>query len=504
MPMLMSLSNSPDPVGDNTAWRRVSPISIGYFLIANIQHSLNLWPVLAGALTNQHARTWLMNYGVLVIALVLLAFAFLSYWFFRYQFDAEKIQIRSGIFQKKRLTLYFDRVQEANLEQAIYFRPFSLWTLRLESAGSSKEEIALPGINENLAQLIKQQVLSNKTVTTEWEPERDIAAPDFEVRLDLLDLVRYGLMHNTLVYFVAIIAPLLGQNEALLRHLANFVESLQLTRWLLDYISAHSSLVGVIAVGMLITFFLCAIYLISILLAGVKYWKYRLKVQGGRLQYEAGLFNRVACGFRQHKLQTVIVKQGLIARILKRYSLELRQANEVMQPGGKLQGFMIPVLDRMQLDEVLKLLQLDSPHWQRTLPVQIFWRSFFWGGFFTLSVLTLALATELFSPFWALLPLPLFILFSWKSWYSTYYSATTNDFAIKRGLLGRKVVYIPQIKVQKLELAQGPLGRLHCCASMSVWSGATRENIAYVELDKIRDCHQKILQKVATFRGRWM
>lgn len=504
MPMLMSLSNSPEAVGDNTAWRRVSPISICYFLLTNIQHSLNLWPVLAGALTNQHARTWLMNYGVLVIALVLLAFAILSYWFFRYQFDAEKIQIRSGIFQKKRLTLYFDRVQEANLEQAIYFRPFSLWTLRLESAGSSKEEIALPGINENLALLIKQQVLSNKTVTTEWEPERDISAPDFEVRLGLLDLVRYGLMHNTLVYFVAIIAPLLAQNEALWRHLANLVESLGFTQWLFDYISGHSSLLGVIVVVMLIAFFLLVIYVLSIVLAGIKYWKYRLKVYGGRLQYEAGLFNRVACGFRQHKIQTVIVKQGLIARILKRYSLELRQANEVMQPGGQLQGFMIPVLDRMQLEGVLKLLQLDSPHWQRTLPVQIFWRSFFWGGFFALSLLTLALATELFSPLWALLPPPLLMLFSWKSWYSTYYSATTNDFAIKRGLLGCNLVYIPQIKVQKLELVQGPLGRLHSCASLSVWSGATRENIAYVELDKIRDCHQKILQKVASFHGRWM
>lgn len=500
----MNLSNSPEPVGVNTAWRRVSPISICYFLLTNIQRSLSLWPVLAGALTNQHARTWLMSYGVLVIALLLLAFAILSYWFFRYQFDAEKIQIRSGIFQKKRLMLYFDRVQEANLEQAIYFRPFSLWTLRLDSAGSSKEEIALPGINENLAQLIKQQVLSNKTVTTEWASERDISAPDFEVRLDLLDLVRYGLMHNTLVYFVAIIAPLLGQNEALLRHLANFVESLQLTRWLLDYISGHGSLVGVIAVGILIVFLLCAIYLISILLAGIKYWKYQLRVQGGRLQYEAGLFNRVACGFRQNKMQTVIVKQSLIARILKRYSLELRQANEIMQPNGQSQGFIIPVLDRMQLETVLKLLQLDVPDWQRTLPVQIFWRSFFWSGVFVSSLLAFALATELCSPLWALLPPPLLMLFSWKSWYSTYYSATTNDIAIRRGLLGCKVVYIPQIKVQKVELAQGPLGRLHACASMSVWSGAACENIAYVKLDKIRDCHQKILQKVANFHGRWM
>lgn len=32
----------PQSVGDNTAWRRVSPISICYFLLTNIQHSLNL------------------------------------------------------------------------------------------------------------------------------------------------------------------------------------------------------------------------------------------------------------------------------------------------------------------------------------------------------------------------------------------------------------------------------------------------------------------------------
>jgi uncharacterized membrane protein YdbT with pleckstrin-like domain len=37
-----------------------------------------------------------------------------------------------------------------------------------------------------------------------------------------------------------------------------------------------------------------AIYSVSILLAIIIYWNYRLTIHGERLQYEAGLFNRVA------------------------------------------------------------------------------------------------------------------------------------------------------------------------------------------------------------------
>jgi putative membrane protein len=136
-PHIKEFNDSPVDI-KTSQWQRVSPIAVIHFLLANIKHALNLWPALVGMLANQHAREWLFTYGVPVLASVVLGFAFLSYWFFRYQFDAEKIQIRSGIFHKKRLTLNFERVQEANLEQAVYFRPFGLWTLRLESAGSSK------------------------------------------------------------------------------------------------------------------------------------------------------------------------------------------------------------------------------------------------------------------------------------------------------------------------------------------------------------------------------
>jgi uncharacterized membrane protein YdbT with pleckstrin-like domain len=485
-------------------WQRVSPIAVIYFLLTNIKHALNLWPALVGMLANQHARAWLFTYGVPVLVLVVLGFAFLSYWFFRYQFDTEKIQIRSGIFNKKRLTLNFERVQEANLEQAIYFRPFGLWTLRLESAGSSKEEIALPGISEAFALDIKQRVLSSKENISELSVVEAKTAVDFSLKLSVLDLIRYGLMHNTMIYLVAIIAPLLGQNDALWRSMANFVERLGITQWLFDYLAVHNAIVGVFVVASLLVVFFVAIYSLSIALAVIKYWNYSLAAQGERLQYNAGLFNRVACGFRKHKLQTIIIKQSLFARLLNRYSLEIRQTNEMAKPGAPLQGFIIPVLTVNQLDEVLSLLAVDEPHWQRTRAIQILWHSLLWGGLLTVALAVFAQLSAVISLLWILLPIPLVSLISWKVWYSKCFSLSANGFAMRRGLLGYSIAYIPQIKVQKLELAQGPLGRFHTCGTMTVWSGATRESINYVDLAKLNTCHATILQKVAGFKGRWM
>ncbi|GGY80399.1 hypothetical protein GCM10011613_26780 [Cellvibrio zantedeschiae] len=487
-------------------WHRVSPIAVFYFLIQNIQHALNFWPMLVGALANQNARVWLFGVGIPVLALLVLSFAFLSYWFFRYQFDADKIQIRSGIFKKRRLTLNFERVQEANLEQAIYFRPFELWTLRLESAGSSKEEIALPGIREALATEIKQRVLFNKQTSSSSEKTAEPeSSADFTVKLSVTDLIRYGLMHNTLVYLVAILAPLLTQNDSLWRAIGNFVENMGLRQWAMNYLSSHSIWVDVALLVLLLLSSFIVIYSLSIVLAIIKYWNYTLRVQGERFQYEAGLFNRVACGFRKHKLQTVIIRQSFMAGLLKRYSLEIKQTNEAaVKQGVPMQGFMIPVLDQIQLEGVMKLLGIDDPQWQRTLAIQIFWRTFWVGGVLTFIVALIAAVNQNVSSAWMLLPIPLMGILFWKYWYSTFYSLTENGFAIRRGFLGHSITYIPQIKVQKLSLQQGPLGRLSQYGKLSLWSGATREALDYIDITESKTCHESILKRVAGYRGRWM
>ncbi|MBK8188300.1 MAG: hypothetical protein IPK77_14165 [Cellvibrio sp.] len=62
-------------------WSRISPISVLYFFIRNINQALNLWPALAGALAIPATREWVFEIGVAGFGLLILAAALINYWF---------------------------------------------------------------------------------------------------------------------------------------------------------------------------------------------------------------------------------------------------------------------------------------------------------------------------------------------------------------------------------------------------------------------------------------
>lgn len=500
-------------------WNRVSAISVLYFFIRNINQSLNLWPVLAGVIAVPATREWLLDVGVVGFVLILLAISIINYWFFKFHYDQEKIQIRRGLIFKKNLTLYFERVQEANLEQAFYFRPFDLWALKLESAGSGKEEIILPGIHQDLAGKIKQSVLDaqkkpamksvddENQATVEVDADANLqmpAAVDYKIQLTLADLLRYGLMHNTLIYYVAILGPILGQNEKFWKAIAERIEDSPFTKELVAYISSHNLWVVVLVISILIGLVLLLIYAVSILLSLIKYWDYTLVVQGERFQYQAGLLNRLASGFRKHKLQTLIVRQSLIARLLKRYSIEVRQTNESNRKQGEINpGFVIPVLTEAQLKEILKMLNIQTPCWKKSIPAKMVWDALLYGGLLGFGTAVFLMTTEI-PVWWSLVVFLLVALLSIKNWYSIGYDINQNGFAAKHGILGIKTTYVPQIKIQKIQLSQGPIQRLHKTASIVLWSGATLERLNFIPLKKLQIERENIIHEIARFRGRWM
>jgi putative membrane protein len=504
-------------------WSRVSPVSILYFFISNINKALNLWPVLAGVIAVPATREWLFEVGVVGFVLILLAISILNFWFFKFHHDNEKIQIRRGLLFKKNLTLYFERVQEANLEQAFYFRPFSLWALKLESAGSGKEEIILPGIHQDLANKIKQLVLDaqkkppakqNQSLADASqvdEPKNKIqiespkaAIVDYQIKLTLIDLLRYGLMHNTLIYYVAILSPILGQNEKFWGRIAEWFEESPLTKEFAAYLSSHNLWVGILAVTLLVLLILLLIYAVSILLSLIKFWDYTLVVQGERFQYQAGLLNRLASGFRKHKLQTLVVKQSLIARLLNRYSIEVRQTNEANRKQGEINhGFVIPVVTETQLQDILQMLNIQTPEWKKCVPAKMFWDAFIYGGLLTLITAAILMTTEI-PVWWSLGVLLLAVLLSIKNWYSIGYDINQNGFSAKHGILGIKTTYVPQIKIQKMQLSQGPIQRLHNTGSIALWSGATLEGLNFIPLEKLQTERENIIHEIARFRGRWM
>ncbi|MFT6039767.1 MAG: putative membrane protein, partial [Candidatus Azotimanducaceae bacterium] len=508
-------------------WHRTSPVSIIYHLLNVFKGMVNVWPALAGFAFIERSREQLLTYGLPSLVVVLILLAVLNYWFFQFSFDEGKIQLRSGVVSRKRLTLNFDRVQEANLQQSLYFRPFDLWTVGLESAGSQVQEIQIPGIDRSLAETIKGYHLSQKShalsqdeearsdgtqdsgsqngsFATQATPPPKASMLRYQLSLGLPDLIRFGLMHNSMIYVLVVAMGAASQSPDMLQRLGDAI-GLDALRDAISTSLQHSLLGAVLATMGVVLLSMILLYSVSVFLAVLKYWGYDLTVEDERLQYRAGLLNKVRRSFKHHKLQSVEVSQGLIGRFLQRYTIRLHQTNEVALPGiNDARGFVIPVLSVAELTALKAFLHIDAVNWQRANPMRIVWRTLGLGVPLTGLVVGSALMGQSISAAYALLPMPVLAVLFAGIWYRSGYAFSEHWMAHRQGLLGCRYTYVPCTKVQMMDLTQGPLLRLHDAATLLVYNGADVQRFEFISSAVLMPAKARISALVAQSRTRWM
>lgn len=517
--MKNSCNSDATPAGADTGhrngWRRVSPIAIAYFAFDVLKHSVNLWPALVGVwVGGPWIQELFWDYGVYLLAVVFVVFIFLEYWFFRFREESDRIQLQRGIFKRKRLTLYYDRVQQADISQPYYFRPFGLATLGLESAGSSQKEVDLPGLPFREAESLKTRILDYRKISTQSSEigaaDTSVtppARPEFTLALPLPELARYGLMHNGLLFLLPLSAPFWQHFDMYAAHLESLLENSAVFDYLIEFTQGRTPLLVAVALFFSTVAGLISLFALSVVIGIVRFWDYRLTGGRDQYQYRAGLLTVKTRGFRLHKLQKVTVVQGLFARWLKRHSLSISKAGGItVQQSQEGRNFLIPVLDSERLREIMRQLKLPDAVWTPVSRFQFLFRGILKGIFF--GVLAGALLVEpLASLPQALLAgvsvLVLCILASRRYWRRFGYYRDQDWLVIKYGFIGQTLVYVPTVKVQKIQLSQPPWLRLSGLAHLTVWSGDGKVQISYLSYATASAIRDSLLCRVITFRGRW-
>lgn len=496
-------------------WRRVSPVAMIYFLLLSIRSAVNLWPMLVPIVAGGDSfREFLLLRLVPVGGVLYLVGVVLHYWFFRYSVESDRIQLHTGIFHKKRLTLYFDRVQQADIIQPFYFRPFGLATLGLESAGSTQQEVNIPGLSFAEAEFLKQRVLEKQEQEDAAAlPDRDEsgkaeAAPDYQLHLSWREIARYGLMYNGLLILAPLLAPFtqnMGPSMETWFHwledtfVYHFFQRLGVGTgagnefWILSLVIAVALMIGV---GLL--------FFLSVIIALVRYWDYRLTRYGDRYQSRAGLLTVNTRGFRLHKLQHVIISQGMIARLLGRTTLTIKKAGGGYQQQGvpDQKRFLIPVLDAGNLSAIKTQLNIPDSDWQRVSPFYILRNLLLFGTIFCAASIAglLWLGAD---PGYALLSYPLAGLVNWRSWWCLGIYQDGDWLAMRSGFVGRRSHWIPIGKVQKTAVSLPPWLRPLGLANLSVWGADGRLDMPFIPVDQATHMRDHTLFCVATFDGNW-
>ncbi|WP_392344421.1 PH domain-containing protein [Pseudoalteromonas prydzensis] len=349
---------------DKLNWQRVSPWALVYFIVHFAFRFVkdgvfNLLPIMIVFVTQVENKLFWGQIAIAVAVVALLIYSFAYYLNFRFCItDEHDILLNKGVFKKERLTLNFLRVQNVNIAEPFYFKPLSLVNCIFDAAGSTSQEAVLPGVTTQYAEQLREQVLAYKA-TQQQQACAKQQADDLEstepqqcLTLSNKEVAKFGLMSNMAILALAALAPFM--NVAF-----EFLETAVINRLESFYQQQVGILVdaAALAVFSILVLIVLIAVLLSVLMSLIRFYNYQLYFQAGKFKRIAGLLERHQLSVSLDKVQSITIKQNLIARLLKRYTVQCFQASSGGFAAAKSkQSLVMPVLDTEQVNQVCQWL----------------------------------------------------------------------------------------------------------------------------------------------------
>lgn len=357
--------------------------------------------------------------AVVVVVGIIVLVQWLSYKNLYYELGSEEFNLYSGILNKKRVHVPYHRIQSVNQKATLIQRIFGVCTVHVDTAGgSANKAIVVPYLQNTQAERLrselfarKQQAVavqvgnsSNQTAPIEWsmgDPETSAAfqqvtsypgpsagsqnanvldmpaeiiqdvrgvfgsaafgesEPSYEYGLGNKELVLTGLSNNTA--FVLIVLGVLGAVAQFAGQVAPLMTGM-LEPVVGNVVAAGVRLFGGNAIAAGITVFVVVmliIWLFSIIGTCISYGGFKARRRDSRIEIERGLLQHHFQGVDVDRVQSVIVKQSFIRRMIGYCELSLGKIDAAVegaeeQQAGLSQGLVIhPFVKMSRVPEIL-------------------------------------------------------------------------------------------------------------------------------------------------------
>ena len=451
-------------------WQRLSALALVFIIINGLQKQVreNLF-LFAGAGAGAAFTDWLglREFGLLLLLFLLLSVlgGMVYHRRFRFRLEDDAVRVRRGLIEQKELRIRFARVQNIQIGEPFYFRPFGLVRFSLQTPGAAEKEVELPGIPRALAMTMRDRI--SQLRADPETPASDVAtdgnADAIVYQAATARLFRHGLSSNQ-VWVLAGLFFYIGGNlldrlsDRFEQYVENAADSIEWAWWWAP---------GLLGLLLLVLFSL------SGLLAIARFHDYRLRHLGDRLVAVAGLLDRREQTIRRRKITGLLLRQSAVGRLLGCWTLTVHQTHSGLQvdDGGK-GAFLIPGLGAADLTLTATLLAgAGLP--KRFNPVSARFRQFAWARLLLGLILALLLLMLLFGrDHWSLLglaaagalALPL-LHWRFRRW---GWALDGARLWVRRGLLGQRIDAFDLDRVQQASLTTSPYLRRHDLATLNL------------------------------------
>ncbi|WP_459194132.1 PH domain-containing protein [Halosimplex sp. J119] len=299
--------------------------------------------------------------AVVLGAAAIVGYLVASYRRFEYELTADTFDIRSGVFSRRKREIPLRRIQNVDITQNVVQRVLGVAEVGLETAGGGQTEAQLRYVGADEAERLQSEIsrLSRAVDAADGETA-DTEAERFETifemsqrELAVLALVSVDLRIASFLFFGAsIFAP----------SAASAFEPENIWEYGLGLESILGAILGPVAA-------LAGIFVLALLsgvLNAARYYGFRLDRGDEELRYERGLLQKFRGTIPLSKVQTLTVRENVIARKLGYAALTIETAGYT--PTGESDGSQsaIPVAERDRVVGLARSLEaFDASGFER-------------------------------------------------------------------------------------------------------------------------------------------
>jgi putative membrane protein len=439
------------PVAD----RRLHWASFGIGFVRNVPQFVVGLPAFVGFASDAGLGLTLMLVGAgLAVAL---GGALLSWLRFRYGVGEADVVIESGVLNRQRRIIPFERVQDIEIEQGLLARLFGVVTVRIETGGGRKDEGRLEAVARAEAHRLRDIIRTRGAADEAPTEEREALL--FSMPLPRLLLA--GLFNFSLLFLAAIgvvldnLQPFLKARGIGLRELFGLAEGV-------------SGRVTVAASLLLVALLVLLGVATGIVRTVMRDYGFRLWRARAGLRRKRGLFTRSEVVIPIRRIQVALIRSGLVTRFLGWFALEYQTLSADVAKSGHQAAAPFA-----RMAEIVPILaetgHADLPAEEEYVRVSrraVARRSVH----LLLPLVPVSIALSVAFRFgWLVLPLfPLAVAMAVLHWKRHRYAVTERALVVVNGFMEQRLWVVPYERVQTIGVERGWLQRRLGLATLGI------------------------------------
>lgn len=396
------------------------PITILLYTISGLKNSIAL--VALTLIKTKFIFGWQNILFLLALFFIIFIWAILRHHFEYYQLSEERIIIYKGIFQKKETDIPYERIQTLKQKQWIFFAPFNITELLIETASGmgSEAEVNIPAVSKEVLKQIENYRYSINNLHT----IDNAATNDTFYLADSKEINNFihQISKNEIMLFSITDISIFSGFFAFIILLSQYlpISILEKTEAMLSiYRATHF-------IQFLGIFFLITMILLIISLGKnfFQHYNFQISRKEDTLTLQSGFFERHIQKIPVSKIQGIRVKKNSLRKLLKIVTVEIMLAGGQDKETDKNLSSKVRFLPVIHEKELYHTLNMLLPEWKITKPnIQYVSRNYFFYFVRWYLYLLLPLLLAAFLIHWAvgLAIILLFFLTIITRWLNSYY-----------------------------------------------------------------------------------